>query len=78
MILASALAAPMVVMAQDRPPANKVYQDQSHKDSHEWNNEEDQRYRAYLQEHDKKYRDFNKLSAKDQAAYWEWRHQHDH
>lgn len=66
------------MMAQDRhdQPTAKVYRDDRHKDTHEWNGDEDKQYRVYLQEHHRKYRDFNRLAKKDQDAYWDWRHQH--
>ena len=48
----------------------------AHSDSHEWNNNEDQAYRRYLQEHHKKYHDFAKAKPSEQSNYWNWRHTH--
>jgi hypothetical protein len=76
-LLATALTAPAGLIAQEhRDSPAKVYQDKKHSDTHEWNSDEDQRYRTYLKENHRKYRDFNKLKEKDQNAYWDWRHQH--
>ena len=72
-LLTTALAVPLTLSAQ---VAGKVYTDSHHHDSHQWNSEEDQRYREYLKEHHRKYRDFSKLNQKDQNSYWDWRHQH--
>ncbi len=73
----------MPVRAQDRDEhrgtqeqEHRVY-DSAHKDYHAWNGDEDRRYRAYLQEHHEKYRDFSRLSKKRQREYWQWRHDHD-
>ena len=75
LLFTATLAAPITFVAQADDKV-VVYQDRGHHDSHEWNNGEDQRYRTYLQEHHRKYRDFGKLSRKDQDAYWNWRHSH--
>jgi hypothetical protein len=75
LLIATALAMP-VIGQEHRDQASRVYQDQRHHDTHEWNSEEDQKYRAYLQEHHRKYRDFSRASRKEQNNYWDWRHQH--
>jgi hypothetical protein len=82
--LSAALAAPVLVGAQDRDQAERAqnnqqsrrYEDTAHKDSHEWNASEDQAYRQYLQEHHKKYHDFTKAGKNEQNDYWKWRHAH--
>lgn len=66
------LATPAAVLGQD----SRRYEDKAHHDSHEWNANEDQAYRRYLNEHHKKYRDFDKASKRDQNDYWNWRHAH--
>jgi hypothetical protein len=77
LLVTTALGMSGLSIAQEhREQPSRVYQDQRHHDTHEWNNEEDQKYRAYLQEHHKKYHDFSKASRKEQNNYWEWRHQH--
>lgn len=70
--LGAALMAP-VALAQVNV---RVYTDTRHHDTHEWNNDEDQRYRSYLVEHHQKYREFSKTNRRDQDAYWNYRHQH--
>jgi ribulose kinase len=70
LMLGAALTAP-VAIAQERH-----YEDKAHHDSHTWNSDEDQRYRSYLREHHKKYREFNRMNRKDQDNYWNWRHSH--
>ena len=73
LLLAVALAGPMQMLhAADV----KVYVDAKHHDKHEWNDDEDKRYRSYMEEHHRKYVEFQKLNHKDQDAYWEWRHSH--
>src|ERR1035437_6928429 len=77
LLLTTALAMPLALSAQDHHDvAVKVYTDDRHHDSHQWNSDEDTKYRSYLQEHHKKYRDFDKVSHRDQQSYWDYRHQH--
>jgi hypothetical protein len=84
-VLSAALIVPVLVSAQDRDhpdnkgqnnQQNKRYEDKAHKDSHEWNADEDKAYRGYLQEHHKKYQDFAKAKKSQQSDYWNWRHAH--
>jgi hypothetical protein len=79
LLMTATLSVPVTLTAKavslaDQPA--KVYRDDRHHDTHEWNDSENQRYRSYLQEHHKKYRDFDKVKRKDQDDYWAWRHQH--
>ncbi len=53
----------------------RVY-DQTHKDYHNWNENEDRSYHQYLGEQHKNYVDYSKLDRKDQDQYWNWRHAH--
>ena len=53
----------------------RVY-DRSHKDYHDWNDNEDRSYRQYLGEQHKDYRDYSKLNHGQQNQYWAWRHTH--
>lgn len=82
LLMTLALAAPIALTAQDRDRQERhedkpmVYEDGRHHDTHNWNDDEDRQYRAYLQEHHRKYREFNKLNRKEQENYWNWRHQH--
>ncbi len=54
---------------------NRIY-DRDHKDYHNWDDNEDRSYRLYLGERHREYRPFVELKAKDQRAYWNWRHNH--
>ena len=76
LLLSGALLAPTVILADDAHISNKRYYDMEHKDYHQWNRDEDQAYRQYLQENHKPYRDFNRLKRNDQTRYWNWRHDH--
>lgn len=79
-VLSAVLVVPVLVSAQDRDHQNnqqsRRYEDKAHKDSHEWNADEDQAYRRYLQEHHKKNHDFAKAKKSEQNDYWNWRHTH--
>jgi ribulose kinase len=77
-VLGAALVVPAAVSAQqDRRQSDQQvrhYEDKAHNDSHEWNTNENDAYRRYLQEHHKKYNDFAKAKQSEQANYWNWRH----
>lgn len=72
-MLGAALLAPIALTADDKVV---VIHDGHHNDTHEWNKDEDTRYRAYLEERHMKYREFKRLNRKAQEEYWDWRHQH--
>jgi hypothetical protein len=86
LIVTAALLAPglgqAVAAAQERaevkvgPVAVRVY-DRTHKDYHVWDDREDQTYRQYLSDNHRTYRPIKKLSNKDQAGYWNSRHEND-
>jgi hypothetical protein len=65
------LLAPVALRADDR-----VYHDERFNDDHKWNDHEDRAYRIWVKDNHRKYVDFAKLKAEDQAAYWAWRHDH--
>jgi hypothetical protein len=67
--------APTALFADDHESSRK-YHDKKHNDDHEWNNHEDQAYRMWGNENHRKYKDFSRLRANDQQAYWGWRHEH--
>ena len=84
MVVVSALTAPIAMQAQDhdrddkdRDRDHRVY-DRDHRDYHNWNSDEDRRYRQWYTNtyNGRDYRDYNKLRRKDQQAYWNWRHTH--
>jgi hypothetical protein len=52
------------------------FYDRSHKDYHQWNGDEDRMYHQYVTDHHMKYREFSRMSKKQQDAYWRWRHSH--
>ncbi len=52
------------------------YHDERHHDDHVWNDRETRAYRIWVKENHRKYRDFARLRAEDQQAYWDWRHEH--
>lgn len=77
LILGTALCVPSASIAQDaRDQSHKTYYDASHKDRHEWNDNEDAAWNRYRDEHHVKQTDFAKASKKQQQAYWNWRHDH--
>jgi hypothetical protein len=75
-LLSAALVAPLAVVPIALRADDRVYHDKDHNDDHHWDNHENRAYRMYIKENHRKYRDFNRLKAEDQAAYWNWRHEH--
>jgi hypothetical protein len=88
LLLTAALAAPVAMMAaqdndhrdNDRRDQehrqgenNRRYYDRSHKDYHNWDDNEDRAYQRYQGEHHQT-RAFVKLSRRQQTVYWSWRH----
>lgn len=53
----------------------RVY-DRTHKDYHDWNENEDRSYRQYAGQNQQDYREYNKLNNEQQDQYWNWRHSH--
>ncbi|MGB8474797.1 MAG: hypothetical protein WCE61_11995 [Candidatus Acidiferrum sp.] len=83
-ILSAALCAPIAITtsaaAQDEhhhkdKKHERVY-DRSHKDYHNWDDNEDRYYRRFLEEQHEDYREFSKLKRHEQNRYWNWRHSH--
>jgi hypothetical protein len=88
-VLTATLTAPAAISAAAKPQdngrqeenrrddrdQNKVY-DRSHKDYHNWDDNENRSYRQYLGEKHKDYRPFSETKPKEQTAYWNWRHSH--
>jgi Ni/Co efflux regulator RcnB len=88
-LLSATLLAPVAILpgaalAQDdhrneqrREAENaRRYQDARHHDEHEWNEHEDRAFRMWFTERHRKYNDFDRLSRREQEAYWDWRHNH--
>jgi hypothetical protein len=53
----------------------RVY-DRTHKDYHDWNENEDRSYRQYAGQNQQEFREYNKLNNDQQDHYWNWRHSH--
>ena len=52
------------------------YYDRDHKDCHDWDDREGRAYQTWAEAQHKTHREFSKLKAKEQSAYWKWRHEH--
>ena len=79
LLLATALAAPVVMIAAPRPqqPSAQVrYYDRDHRDYHNWDDRENHAYRQYLGEQHRTYREYQRQNHKVQKNYWNWRHSH--
>lgn len=76
--ISTALLVPVVASAQDHEHATEAqtrrYEDKAHHDIHEWNSGGDAAYRRYLQEHHRRYHEFDKAKRSEQSDYWNWRH----
>ena len=68
-----AVAAQERAVAKAGPVTVRVY-DSSHKDYHDWNDDEDRAYRSYLSTNHQTYRPIAKLSKSQQTKYWNSRH----
>jgi Ni/Co efflux regulator RcnB len=81
-VLSSALIVPAALALDDhdRDDRERVrvhrYYDRKHHDYHEWNERENRAYRHYIEEQHRQYREWNAVPRRDQAAYWQWRHEH--
>jgi hypothetical protein len=76
LFLTAALAAPVAIMAAAVPQVGvqvKVY-DKSHKDYHNWNDNEDRAYTQFRGPHKSYNVTFSKTTPKQQTTYWNWRH----
>ena len=78
-LLTGMALAPQFAQAQDRQDhkdAGVSYHDKRNNDDHQWNAREDQAYRIYEKDNHRKEVEFDKLKARDQQNYWNWRHKH--
>jgi hypothetical protein len=83
-VLGTSLMFLPVISAQDRDRRdnqqtqqnNRRYEDKAHHDSHEWNDNENQAYRHYLEERHRKYHEFDRANRREQNDFWNWRHSH--
>jgi hypothetical protein len=74
LLLATGLLAAPLAMAQDRD--NHRYYDKTHKDYHQWNDNEQKNYSVYLNENHIQVHVFRKAKPTEQQQYWQWRHEH--
>jgi len=79
LILAAAIAAPVVIMAAPAPKDDSVsvrVYDRNHRDYHNWDDHENASWGIYLSNNHKKHHEFSRASKKEQSNYWNWRHDH--
>ena len=69
-----ALTAP-VVKAEDRQDTRRYY-DKTHKDYHQWNENENKNYNLFLGEKHIQLHVWKKARPTEQRQYWQWRHEH--
>lgn len=75
--LATALTAPIAVIAAPAPQAVQVrVYDSEHKDYHNWDDHENAAWGRFLAENHRKDHEYAKANAKEQREYWNWRHSH--
>ena len=67
-VLGISLLAPTVITAQEEgnPPQQ----------THQWNDQENEKWHQYLKEKHKKDHDWEKATKREQKAYWKWRDAH--
>jgi len=73
-IVGAILFTPAAMSAKDNH--DKRYYDNTGRDYHTWNSQEDRAYRIYLGEQHQKYRQFQKEKPAQQQEYFKWRHEH--
>jgi hypothetical protein len=74
LVLAGVLLAPGAAFGEER----HRYYDRTRHDWHEWNENEARAYRHWLleEQRERQYREYARLKAARQRAYWRWRHEH--
>ena len=65
----------MAIFAARVPQDDRIY-DREHKDYHKWDDRENQAWARFLAENHRKDHEFAKANRKEQAEYWNWRHEH--
>jgi hypothetical protein len=75
-LLSAALLAPLGITPVTLRADDRLYRDEKFHDEHRWDSHEDRAYRMWVKERHRRYEDFQRLRAEDQAAYWAWRHKH--
>jgi hypothetical protein len=79
LIITAAVLAPGVGQAAGAPEGRatvlfRVY-DRTYRDYHVWDDREDHAYRRYFGYRHRHYRRYSRLSRRQQASYWHWRHE---
>jgi hypothetical protein len=72
--LAASLGTPALLVGA-AVPQDRVY-DRQHKDYHQWDEHENQAWHRFLVENHREEHEFAKANRKEQAEYWNWRHNH--
>jgi len=79
LFFAAALVAPVSVFAapvpQEASVQVRVY-DRNHKDYHNWDDNENRAWGAYLTENHRKSHEYSRSNKREQSDYWNWRHSH--
>jgi hypothetical protein len=77
LILASALTAPVAIIASPAPQEVQVrVYDTHHKDYHNWDAHENQTWLRWEDEKHYSHHEYAKAEKKRQEEYWNWRHSH--
>jgi hypothetical protein len=58
------------------PPQGRRYYDNNAREWHDWNDNEERAYRAFLAETRRDYIEFGRLDERTQGEYWFWRRNH--
>lgn len=75
-LLSTALLVPIAIAPSALRADEVKYHDKKHNDDHVWNANEDKAHRMWEQQNHRQHKEFSAYKAKDQQAYWDWRHQH--
>jgi hypothetical protein len=79
LFLTAVISAPVSMMAAPVPPQAGVQvrmYDKSHKDYHNWDDNENRNWNQFLSENHRKSHEYAKSHKKEQSEYWNWRHSH--
>lgn len=78
--LAVSFSMPMVMQADDHDKHDgdhqRRYYDQSHRDYHQWNDDEDRNFNLFLGERHIQVHAWTRAKSREQQEYWKWRHEH--
>ena len=78
--LAVGLSMPMFMQADDHDHHDRDherrYYDKSHRDYHQWNDDEDRNFILFLGERHIQVHAWTRARPREQQEYWKWRHEH--